>query len=427
MINLINAASDIINSELYNNIINSNFDYVDKNIIDKMIMRKYIFNNYDEYQNFLYNINNRINLQELNSNPVFLIIPTYNCNLNCTYCYEQSYNLNSDNMKENLNIFDKELLFIDKKIKELKIHNVKKVKVILMGGEPLLKSNKELILKIFKEIYKKGYSLDIITNGVHLNFFIDDLIKYNIREIQVTVDGSKEIHDKRRVFKNGSGSFDVIMSNIYKAISKGIVVNLRVNVDNSNIDDLPKLANILVKRFDNNKNLRPYLYLLQDGGCSGDRNILNEEAAIMKICKQEVDNENMRIFDKKYHGSNFINSIFENKTYHPVLRHCGASKNQYILDYRGDIYKCWHGIGCNNYKIGGLNNGVKFNKDKKISWENRNVLHFDKCLNCKYRYICGTGCPGRNIDKHGNQDLSKENCIDYKTILKTLVLTKIKQ
>ena len=40
-----------------------------------------------------------------------------------------------------------------------------------------------------------------------------------LNHIQITVDGIKEIHDQRRIFRDGRGSFDLIMNNSKLAIN----------------------------------------------------------------------------------------------------------------------------------------------------------------------------------------------------------------
>ena len=208
-------------------------------------------------------------------------------------------------------------------------------------------------------------------------------------------------------------------------MEKGLSIDLRVNVDQTNIDNLPKLADYLVKHFGKYSNLSAYIYLLQDGGCAGNSSILNEEQSIYSILEQEKKYPNMKIFRKAYHGSEFIDAIFNNHEFYPILRHCAASKNQYILDARGDIYKCWHGIGDNTNAVGNFDKKWDIDSEKENIWKNKSVLLFDKCKKCKYRYICGSGCPAAEPDKNGKFNCNRYRCVDFKNILTALILTNI--
>ena len=96
------------------------------------------------------------------------------------------------------------------------------------------------------------------------------------------------------------------------AVSNNIKVYLRVNVDRDNINDLPNLSKFLVELFCKASTIKPYLYLLQDGGCSGNDKVIEEAIGIKEIFELEKENPSMKIFFKKYHPAKFINSILEN-------------------------------------------------------------------------------------------------------------------
>ena len=49
MINLINGATDIIEKNIYDLIINNNFDEIDNEILNCMLERKYLFKTKKEY------------------------------------------------------------------------------------------------------------------------------------------------------------------------------------------------------------------------------------------------------------------------------------------------------------------------------------------------------------------------------------------
>lgn len=84
------------------------------------------------------------------------------------------------------------------------------------GGEPLLEF--ELITKCVAYIEEKttdrNIRFTITTNGTLLTVEIYEyLVEHNF-DIMISLDGPKEIHDQSRKFKDGTGSFDIIMKNI---------------------------------------------------------------------------------------------------------------------------------------------------------------------------------------------------------------------
>jgi len=432
MINLINGATDIIDKSIYEKIVGNKINDLDQKTLKTLLKRKYLFKNEMEYREFIKSLNAKIEELEKSVIPNFLVVPSYACNLHCIYCYEQTYMIKGTTDIDPLKMMDLQFKQIDATMKAYEEKYGKSrddIRVTIMGGEPLLKANLETITYIFQQVKKRKYTLDIVSNGVDLNSFIDlfngykDILQY----IQITVDGIKDIHDKRRIFWDGRGSFDLIMNNIKLALKNDLKIVLRVNVDATNIDQLSDLADTLVKEFNYNKKLLPYLYLLQDGGCSGEANIVNEKIGIEKIFALEDKNPNMSIFRKKFHPASFIESIFSDEPYQPVLRHCGAAKNQFIFDCKSNVYKCWHGIGNNGYRVGSFYPEVEYDGKKINEWENRSVMCLNKCRDCKYRYICGTGCPAAKHMNDSEMNIKAPSCVDYKELIKTIILEKMKR
>lgn len=431
MINLINGATDIIEKDIYINIINNEFDNIDDEIVNCMLERKYLFKNESEYNKFIEQLDNKLEELEKKATPNFLVVPSYACNLSCIYCYEQTYMIKGTTDIDPIQMVDLQFDRIDKimEVYENKYGKTNNdIRITIMGGEPLLRCNLKTISYIFEQTKKRNYTIDIVSNGVDLNHYIDLFNKYKdiLNHIQITVDGIKEIHDKRRIFHDGRGSFELIMNNIKLAIENDIVIVLRVNVDSTNINELSDLGNLLVKEYNYDKNLKPYLYLLQDGGCSGEQNIMNEKIGIETIFKLEEENPNMKVFRKKFHPENFIESIFNDEPYQPVLRHCGAAKNQFILDCKSNVYKCWHGIGNNDYRVGTFYPKYELDDKKINNWFNRSVKTITKCKDCKYRYICGTGCPAAKHMSDDNMDVTGPSCVNYDELIKTIILEKMK-
>lgn len=426
IVNLINAAADFIEDWLYNALSGNKFDEIDNEIIAKLESRKYLFESEVEYKSFIESVETKITECEETSVPTFVVVPTYLCNLKCIYCFEDSYTIHDRSNKSTIEQIDKQFEVIDTILKENKAEN-SPINITIMGGEPLIKNNVENIQRIFELAEKKNFTVDIVTNGVNIDYYLPLFMskKNVISHIQVTLDGTREYHDKRRIFKDKSGTFDIIIKNVKFLIDNDILVYLRVNVDTSNINNLPSLADLLIKNFYPTEMLKPYLYLLQDGGCSGEGNIIKEEIGINKLLIMEKENENMKIFDKKYHGHLFIDAIEKNVQFQSMLKHCGAAKKQFIIDCKGNIYKCWHGIGNDNFSVGNFRSGsIEYNKNEIDLWYNRSALKLERCRDCKYRFICGTGCPAAKHLANDQLEIDKPSCVDYSSIINMVVKFK---
>jgi uncharacterized protein len=431
MINLFNGAMDILEKDIYLKIVNNDFTNIDNEIIKAMKKRCYLFSNEDEYNNFINDIEKVIENNETKAAPNFLIIPGYDCNLSCIYCYEQTYLIERKTNIDFVEMINLQFEHIDKIIEDYTHKyglDYEDIRITIVGGEPLLKHNFNAVAHIFESAQKRNYTIDIISNGVNLDEFINLFIQYKntLKHIQITIDGIKEIHDARRIFRDKKGSFDIIMKNVALVLKNDINIVIRVNVDKTNIDGLPALADLLIENYGHNEHLSSYLYLLQDGGCSGEANIINENAGIEEIFRLEKKYPNMKNFKKKYHPEEFINCIFNDIPYRPKLKHCGASKNQYIFDCNSNIYKCWHGIGNDDFAIGKFYPEYTINQAKENSWLKRSVKYLEKCKECKYRYICGTGCPAAQHKGNANMNISEPSCVLYQELIKTIIIEKMK-
>jgi len=78
----------------------------------------------------------KIDEQENNSVPSFLIVPSYACNLNCTYCYEQTYDIKHFNIQDKKDIIDKQFNVIDEIVEKARKNNKdflnKDIKITIM-------------------------------------------------------------------------------------------------------------------------------------------------------------------------------------------------------------------------------------------------------------------------------------------------------
>lgn len=171
---------------------------------------------------------------------IMVISPTLDCNFKCPYCFEKRRKTYiSDEVVDNITNFVKA---ISKEVKNLQVG--------WFGGEPLMMFDKiKSMTETFKDICDSegcNYCTTITTNGYLLNDErIKELKKFNIKRIQITLDGPKNIHNKKRPLADGSGSFDRIVENINKLLDNNINLVLRINVDENNAPYIHELFDII--------------------------------------------------------------------------------------------------------------------------------------------------------------------------------------
>lgn len=171
---------------------------------------------------------------------------TSQCNLRCVYCF-QDYRLSSGavlGQKELQSL----LRFIDREVEE---RALRQLNVVFFGGEPLM--NQEMVIAIAEELSNresKYLSIDtsLITNGTLLNGVVARLLAKHVGLVQITLDGPKPIHDKRRPYINGMGTYEVIIGNLVGAVELFRSVAVHCVVDSETATFIPELLEDLERR-----------------------------------------------------------------------------------------------------------------------------------------------------------------------------------
>lgn len=179
----------------------------------------------DEAEEFLEVIKKYNDTIYSNNELVIVMLLTGHCNCRCIYCYESELDMEY-NQCCNLKKVNK---FIYKKMTE---NQIEKLRVIFYGGEPLL--NKKTITVVSEELkkqYGERYKFSIVTNGTLLDERdVKKWIDLGLSKIKVTLDGNAKSHNTRRPFKNGEGTYNIILQNLEK-IDKRVEVVINIVID----------------------------------------------------------------------------------------------------------------------------------------------------------------------------------------------------
>ncbi|HEX7715437.1 MAG TPA: DUF5714 domain-containing protein [Bacillota bacterium] len=322
-----------------------------------------------------------------------LLIPSYGCNLACTYCYEQG-------VAGEAGLITKETVdaFFDYVGRNFTAPDKPKPFVTLFGGEPLINTpaHREMIRYIVDHAASFGYELAVVTNGYALAEYVEILNRAKIKEIQVTLDGSKAVHDKRRGTRNGKGSFDKIVSGIREAVQNRFPINLRTVVDQENLMDLVNLAEFL-----NDQgwlDLGPERFKTQIGRnyelftCyAKPEHLLSQVELWAEFVKLSRDYPVLR----KFHRPDFkgIRHLVDTGSlYFASFDTCPAAKREWVFDLHGAIYGCTASCGREEYRLGSYYPEVRLNSERIGEWQKRNVLTIPECRECPTNVLCGGGC-----------------------------------
>lgn len=383
------ATSMLLQEDIHNSLKNGDFANIDRDVLYQLVESCVIVP--EELDEFAFVIEENQKAQADTDTLSMTIQPTANCQLGCHYC-AQNHTKDYSSPKVQTKILKRiEHLLTTKKYKN--IH------VTWYGGEPLmgLSSIKNLSKSILKIAVDNNlsYSADMVTNGLALkNDIFQTLAKESfIRTYQITIDGTAETHDKRRITKTGNGTFDIIIKNIVEVVNNpcyddlNCKITIRINIDKSNEADVIPLVDYLTELNLQNKISIYFTPIVDWGGNNASSNSLSREDYSVK----EIDWQ-MRLIDK-----GFGNIPLPERVYQVCMV---EDKNAEVYDVFGNIYSCWEFpytevYGKGDTVIGNLNFPYEtYNENATLrDWKETLVSEKTRCKECTHLPICCGGCP----------------------------------
>lgn len=315
----------------------------------------------------------------------------------------------------------------------------RKPSISFYGGEPLMRFN--LIVAIIEYIKKTGtfndFRFSITSNGTLLS---EKVIRYFILNnifISISLDGPKHIHDRYRVFRNGKGSYDVILKNVNK------IKSFSEEYFSNNISFIPILAppysfdviddyfykNPLFQKFSDRIQINfvdPYgTSFFRDFNLEKEEVYSNEERAELfekykNALIQGTCNElaiERKLFDRDFFDI-YTRKMTRLPDLYPPRGTCFPGKRRLFVNTEGNFYIC-EKVG-RNYSIGNVVKG--FDYERIYQFHREYEKFFSDCKNCWALRLC-TKCYD-NVRKGDELDneRKKEMCAKkLKKIENTLI------
>lgn len=262
----------------------------------------------------------------------------------------------------------------------------------MYGGEPLLTKNiiYDLSDKFLELCEKKNVEYDafIITNASLLDDSdIEKFKKYKIYGAQITIDGPKEIHDKRRRNIKIESTFDNLIDRVNVLLNNDLSVVVRINIDKENINCVDNLLKTLHERVDKFQDLKidfGQVSTFTDICRSIENDCYNNEqyADIMLPLYAKVETYGFTVNKMSVYPSPRTNYC------------CTDYSNTFVVDNHGDLFRCWNHVGNLKKSCGNVtdfeNNELGNNY---LSWIEWNPIRHPKCRECNLLPICMGGCP----------------------------------
>jgi uncharacterized protein len=357
-------------------------------------------------------------IQEPSLETVFMLL-TDACNMNCGYCFING-NMPQGCLGTKVMEWETAKEAIDMYFANLRPTRFHKT-IVFYGGEPLLAF--PLLQRIVEyvqtnhrvhyEQYKVG--LILISNGTKITPQVVEYLS-NHKEINICVslDGCEEVHDQKRVYSQGKGTFRDVISGIERLhIAGQYGINISATIDEHNIDRLGDLL-VLHEKY---KFQTVNFNLLLD---TADRvvDVAYTEKATRRMLEyfekaREVGLHEDRIMRKVRAISNGVLHPFD----------CRATGGQLAISPDGSLGVCHEGVGCKTFFFGKVSKGFNFSENTTIKeWGRRSPLTMPQCINCPALGLCGGGCAYSAFLRHGTiWGVDDKFCKHSLTVLEWLI------
>lgn len=324
----------------------------------------------------------------------------HDCNLACKYCFAEEGEYHGRRALMSLEVGIKALDYLIENS-----GNRVNLEVDFFGGEPLM--NWEVVKSLVEygrskeEEFNKKFRFTLTTNGVLLNDEIMDFCNKEMANVVLSLDGRKDVNNAMRPFRNGQGSYDLIVPKFQKFAKQRDELNLsyyvrgtftRDNIDFS--EDVLHFADLGFKHM----SIEP---------------VVGSEEEFYSIKEKDLD-KIMDEYDKlsieyiKRHkegkGFNFFHFMIDLEQGPCVAKRlsgCGSGTEYLAVTPWGDFYPCHQFVGEEEFLLGNVDDGI-LKTEICDEFKLCNVYAKPKCRECFARYYCSGGCAANSHKFHGS-------------------------
>ena len=321
----------------------------------------------------------------------------HDCNLACRYCFAEEGEYHGRRALMSYEVGKKALDFLI-----ANSGNRHNLEVDFFGGEPLMNWQvvKDLVAygREQEKIHDKHFRFTVTTNGVLLNDEIQKFINKEMDNVVLSLDGRKEVNDKMRPFRNGKGSYDLIVPKFQKLADsrnqekyyiRGTFT--RNNLDFSN--DILHFADLGFKQM----SIEPVV------GEETDPYAIREED-LPQICEEYDKLAKIMIErEKAGKGFNFFHFMIDLEGGPCVAKRlsgCGSGTEYLAVTPWGDLYPCHQFVGKEEFLMGNVDEGI-IKPEIAEEFRGCSVYSKEKCKKCFARFYCSGGCMANAYNFHG--------------------------
>ena len=347
----------------------------------------------DEYEDYIMDFKKRPTVVK-----ALCLHIAHDCNLACRYCFAEEGEYHG---RRELMSFE-----VGKQALDFLIANSghrRNLEVDFFGGEPLMNWQvvKDLVAygREQEKIHDKNFRFTLTTNGVLLNDEVMEFANREMGNVVLSIDGRKEIHDHMRPFRNGKGSYDLIVPKFQKfAESRNQdKYYVRGTFTHYNLDfseDVLHLADLGFKQI----SVEPVVAEDSEGYALREEDLPKLFEEYDKLAAEMVKRKKE---GKDFNFFHFIIDLEGGPCVAKRLSGCGSGTEYLAVTPWGDLYPCHQFVGNEEFLMGNVRDGVT-RTDIRDEFKCCNVYAKEKCRSCFARFYCSGGCAANSYHFHGH-------------------------
>ncbi len=312
----------------------------------------------------------------------------HDCNLACRYCFAKEGEYHG---KRSLMSFE-----VGKKALDFLIRNSgnrRNLEVDFFGGEPLMNWQvvKDLVAYGRKQekLYDKRFRFTLTTNGVLLNDEIQKFINREMDNVVLSLDGRKEVHDLMRPFRNGKGSYELIVPKFRKLSDSRNQERyyIRGTFTRNNLDfskDVVHFADLGFKQV----SMEPVVGEETDSYAIREEDLPQVFEEYDKLAKIIIERERA---GKGFHFFHFMIDLDGGPCVAKRLSGCGSGTEYLAVTPQGDLYPCHQFVGQEEFLLGNVDEGIT-RPEIVEEFCGLNVYTKESCKTCFAKFYCSGGC-----------------------------------
>ncbi len=321
----------------------------------------------------------------------------HDCNLACKYCFAEEGEYHGRRALMSYEVGRKALDFLI-----ANSGNRHNLEVDFFGGEPLMNWQvvKDLVAygREQEKIHDKHFRFTLTTNGVLLNDEIQEFLNKEMDNVVISLDGRKEINDQMRPFRNGKGSYDLIVPKFQKLAESRNQEKyyIRGTFTRNNLDfgqDILHFADLGFKQM----SIEPVV------GEETDPYAIREED--LPQIMEEYDHlaQMMIQREKEGKGFNFFHFMIDldgGPCVYKRMSGCGSGTEYLAVTPWGDLYPCHQFVGQEDFLMGNVDEGI-VKPEIADDFRNCNVYSKESCRDCFAKFYCSGGCMANSYNFNG--------------------------